>query len=202
MQKRERLEEDAEQKCTELRDVSGQLEQVTALISGIMRNQKILMLPEISIFEIGEKLGWSKDPIQTEVVAELSVRLASSNGMISTDAQDKSDKDWAVQRFPLQEILRVSFLLQNEMQESKKKVTKRQAVNKRKLEQIEKSMAGRKLRLDKAIRRESEKMEPDAEEMEVKLAQRNARNRYVRGIKKTRKNRHADKAFLEKARWV
>ena len=96
-------------KCTELNEVMLELEQVKAFIGGIMSDPELLTSPETSVFETGQKFGWTADAIHSNVLATLAVEIASEKG---TNVSEKTD--WITQRVPMQSILQHAFFLQKE----------------------------------------------------------------------------------------
>ena len=185
--------------CSKLTDTQEQVRTVNDFIQQLMAKPTLLTTPEVSVFDVGQSLGWTAEEAQSEMLAALAVEIAAGEGM---DISSGAPTDWITQAFPMQSILRHAFLKQKALQDDEGKTSKRYTAAKRKHERLQKTINFKKSRSEKALSTAVAALEVPAEDKAVKLSRRNAQNRMLKNVKKARKIRATDDSWKEEACFV
>ena len=195
----ERVREELSQKgagyTQELAEAETAMQRIREFTKKIMSDHKYLTAQQICIFEVGQELGWSANAAETDLLASLAVEVASACNVDMTQ-----EADWNTAKFATEEVLRIAFWVERDKKQALKHVSERLSDNKRKHDQIQKTMETKRVRSEGALKRASSMVERDEAEREHCLAARNAQNRSIRKITKARRVRPMDAVCDEKAR--
>lgn len=164
-------------------------------VSSMMAQPNVLTSAQLCVSRIGELLGWTSAS-GTDFMESLASRIAVGCG----HAKDEQDS-WITREFPLQEILRQSFLAQKEAEDKHAMFSKRRQACKRKLEKLQLTSEKQKKKCEVALSRAESGLQAgeDAEERSLRLSKRNAMNRCHTNASKIRVVRSSDELFAQQA---